>query len=337
MNKDNTLAVIIGRFQPLHNGHVDLIQEALANHDQVLLLVGSVNRETNFNNPLTPEERFALIQGQFPEESSLIVRGLKDKPTDDEWVEEVTANVMNIEEDPSKVVIYTSEKDEEFYNKSFIYNLAVKQSDGINATNIRNMWYQISGLASLPTHVHKFIEGIPEERRLALKDERLSCLLGKSVAMNGHAFGNPIEPVAHAVVVHQNKILLVKRMSVRGKGQWAIPGGFIEHTETTRMAAIRELKEETGLDLQVLRAKELATAVEENLDDLSVRTIGHNYLYIIDPMEEQPVVSLDTSECSDYMWVDTLDILTEKMNLFYNHTVVIQRLFSILGNTQGRT
>ena len=338
MNKDNTLAVIIGRFQPLHNGHVALIREALANHDQVLLLVGSVNRETNFNNPLTAEERFDLIHEQFEDETqSLIVRGLKDKPTDDEWVEEVTANVMNIEEDPSKVVLYTSEKDEEFYKTSFIYNLAIKQSGGINATDIRNMWYVLSELTSIPTHVHEFLKGIPEERRLILKNEQLSCLTQLSCAIHTHAFGNPIEPVAHAVVVHRNKILLVKRMGVRGKGQWAIPGGYVEHMETTRMAAIRELKEETGLDLQVLRAKELAAAVEENLDDLSVRTIGHNYLYIIDPMEEQPVVSLDTAECSDYMWVDTLDVLTEKMNLFYNHTVVIQRLFSVLGNAQGRT
>ncbi len=50
-----------------------------------------------------------------------------------------------------------------------------------------------------------------------------------------------------AVVIHQNKVLLVLRGKAPAKGLWAIPGGSIELGETLQAAAEREILEETGL------------------------------------------------------------------------------------------
>ena len=44
-------------------------------------------------------------------------------------------------------------------------------------------------------------------------------------------------------------LLLIKRRNDPYKGQWALPGGFVENDEDLEAAAIRELKEETGMEL----------------------------------------------------------------------------------------
>ncbi len=48
-------------------------------------------------------------------------------------------------------------------------------------------------------------------------------------------------------------IVLIKRKNDPFKGKWAIPGGFVEYGETVEKAAVREAKEETGLDVSLER------------------------------------------------------------------------------------
>ncbi len=50
-----------------------------------------------------------------------------------------------------------------------------------------------------------------------------------------------------AVVVYNNKVLLVKRKYDPCRNCWAIPGGHLEYGETIREAAVRELFEETSI------------------------------------------------------------------------------------------
>jgi 8-oxo-dGTP diphosphatase len=57
-----------------------------------------------------------------------------------------------------------------------------------------------------------------------------------------------------AVVEFANKsILLVKRRTVPFKGYWALPGGRVEAGESVEETVVREVKEETGLDVQIVR------------------------------------------------------------------------------------
>lgn len=48
-------------------------------------------------------------------------------------------------------------------------------------------------------------------------------------------------------------IVLVKRKNQPFKDFYAIPGGFVEHGETVEAAAVREAREETGLDVRILK------------------------------------------------------------------------------------
>jgi len=55
------------------------------------------------------------------------------------------------------------------------------------------------------------------------------------------------------IVFPQDTILLIKRDTVPFKGYWALPGGRAEPGETVEQTIIREVKEETGLDVTVVR------------------------------------------------------------------------------------
>jgi 8-oxo-dGTP diphosphatase len=52
-----------------------------------------------------------------------------------------------------------------------------------------------------------------------------------------------------AIVIHEGRVLLVKRSKAPSNGLWAIPGGRLELGETLQEAAERELLEETGVQI----------------------------------------------------------------------------------------
>jgi mutator protein MutT len=62
----------------------------------------------------------------------------------------------------------------------------------------------------------------------------------------------PNQPIVGvgAVIIQDGRILLEKRKNEPGKGKWSIPGGLVELGETVEQTAIREVKEETGLEVE---------------------------------------------------------------------------------------
>ncbi|USG99874.1 NUDIX hydrolase [Thermococcus argininiproducens] len=55
------------------------------------------------------------------------------------------------------------------------------------------------------------------------------------------------------VILYKNGIVLIQRRNEPYKGHWALPGGFVEYGEKVEDAAIREAKEETGLDVELIK------------------------------------------------------------------------------------
>ena len=52
-------------------------------------------------------------------------------------------------------------------------------------------------------------------------------------------------------VVRDGELLLVRRASRHGRGNWQLPGGFIEPDETIEQAVVREVQEEAGVKAEV--------------------------------------------------------------------------------------
>ncbi len=66
-------------------------------------------------------------------------------------------------------------------------------------------------------------------------------------------YNNPLPVVVCAAVRSDKKILIVKRNHEPGKNKWSLPGGFIEYDEKPEKACLRELKEETGVEGEIIK------------------------------------------------------------------------------------
>jgi ADP-ribose pyrophosphatase YjhB (NUDIX family) len=64
-------------------------------------------------------------------------------------------------------------------------------------------------------------------------------------------YDNPVPAVCAVVCDEARRVLLVQRKVPPRKGEWCLPGGFMELGETPEAAALRELSEETGLEGKV--------------------------------------------------------------------------------------
>ena len=56
-------------------------------------------------------------------------------------------------------------------------------------------------------------------------------------------------PGAGAIVFRDSRVLLVRRGAPPNQGRWSVPGGAVEIGETVERAAVRETREETGVDV----------------------------------------------------------------------------------------
>jgi ADP-ribose pyrophosphatase YjhB (NUDIX family) len=67
----------------------------------------------------------------------------------------------------------------------------------------------------------------------------------------GYIFYQNPAPAVGVIVVEEGKVLLVQRKFEPRKGGWTLPAGFVEYEEHVEDCAVRELKEETNLDVEL--------------------------------------------------------------------------------------
>ncbi|MDN3594094.1 NUDIX hydrolase [Zunongwangia endophytica] len=115
------------------------------------------------------------------------------------------------------------------------------------------------------------------------------------------------------------KIVLIKRKNDPFKGEWALPGGFVEENEDLPDAAKRELKEETGL--VVKNNEQIGTFGKPNRDPRG-RMISIVYLSLIDSEENLK----GDSDAADAKWFSIDDL----PKLAFDHDEIIKTAYDYL-------
>ena len=112
--------------------------------------------------------------------------------------------------------------------------------------------------------------------------KRLSCALGVA-----------------ALVSLENKVLLVQEAQGKFEGKWGLPKGFVDPGELPRDAALRELKEECGLDGEVVGLNSMREKILN----------GHPAIFIVYDIEVNPdQIAKPCSEISQVKYVDKSEL-----------------------------
>lgn len=349
MKYDN--AIYIGRFQPFHTAHYETVKEALKLAWRVTVVIGSCNEAPSEKNPWSGDMRTKMIRNTLTEEENerVDVRQIIDYPYNDtKWI----SQVMQLVDPKDKTCIIGYEKDaSSYYLKVFPFKHEVLPQFGdINATNIREDLYE-HGLSYANHAGGTFLtdgtlevlsfNSLEDEVYLQYKVAADSYSYNKRYREDWQAANNwakmygfdnaqftPIFVTCDAVVVQSGHVLLIQRGQNPGKGQWALPGGFLEHNEHIKTGILRELKEETDINLQdeVLdRCLTLQKVYDDPNRSTRGRLITHVGLYKLNDQKDLPKVK-GSDDAADAKWIPIDELKQEEM--FSDHFHIIKDMLS---------
>lgn len=327
---DAMFSVVIGRFQLPHDAHFDLFEEALKRSKKLIILVGSTEIPRSIKNPFTFEERSTMISqilwDRGYKSSQFVILSVPDAfYSDAMWIANVQAQVMSITKGNQDVLLVGHFKDaSSYYLKMFpqwkFHNVDML-AGGLSATQIREALF--SGQKIQGTPVTSFLD------RFKLKPE-FNQLVEEYNYIKEYkkSWDNTPYPVTFvtvdAVALCAGHVLLIKRSESPGKGNWALPGGFVNQNETLLDACLRELYEETNLMTLSNILKDRLTEVKVfDYPDRSLRgrVITHAHFFNFG-VGVPPEVS-GASDASHAEWKPLHWVFSNSNSLFEDHYHII--------------
>lgn len=334
------LAVFIGRFEPFHVGHEAVIREGLSQANKMVVIVGSSGGPRSYRNPFTYDERVAMIKGAFGEDAKrIITMPLEDATYNDEkWVKGVQEAVTKAFTEAyggwhpmAKVALIGHNKDNSsFYLKLFPQwdSIAVKDVRDMSATTIRESYFsnmQWIETDMLPASTTEFLRDFKKSPDFLNIVDEYTFVNRYKESWNAAPFP-PTFVTVDAVVVQSGHVLLVQRGARPGKGQWALPGGFLNQDEKIVDAVIRELREETKIKVPgpVLKGNIVDSKVfDDPFRSSRGRTITHAYLIHLPPDHELPKVK-GSDDAAKAKWVPLAEV--KRSEMYEDHYDMIQAM-----------
>lgn len=357
--------IVVGRFQPYHNAHHELVKHTLSLVDTAIIVLGSARKSPDVKNPFTPLRRERMIRSCFPDkiQDRLVFKAVRDYPYNENyWIAEVQNAVQSvIEQDPSvvvaedelehaanfgkiKVALVGFMKDaSSYYLKNFPqwkyeeYFQRSAESKILHGTDIREMFFREdpSWESLVPETVrHQMDEFHLSNDYTALKKEFDYI---QNYKKNTKFVGVPYEPqfiTTDAVVTCMGHILVIKRGFQPGKGLIGLPGGFLQPDLGVEDNMLKELKEETRLHLDnsILRGSIKSSKVfDYPYRSLRGRTVTHAFHIELQPSLEKglPMVRGGDDAAKAY-WMPISELGAKEEEFFEDHIHIIRHFLGLM-------
>ena len=266
------ICVFIGRFQPLHAGHLRIILHALQQAEHLIVVVGSANQPRRPDaNPFYFHERVDMIMSALPADARGRVICIPSENSDynlTDWTEsvdrDVTAKAIEVsgKSEPKISLIGHAKDHTSFYLKLFPQwgSIDVVSARQLDATNIRKAYFSPdqarvsaaleAGRASedLPQNVYGWLRDFQTTPDYFDMVEEMAFYAKCNEVFDSESYPKSRNTVTgDALIVQSSHVLLVQRGQRPGIGQWALPGGHLNTDETIYDCALREGYEETGI------------------------------------------------------------------------------------------
>jgi bifunctional NMN adenylyltransferase/nudix hydrolase len=336
MSKEYGTLVLIGRFQPLHNAHLEIIKRCTALTDNLVIITGSGKQPRTYKNPFTSEERAVMIRYAT---MGLAMRihieeNIDTIYNDQAWAVRVQGIVSKYRIAGTKTAVIGHKKDESsFYLDMFPQwdYVDVEKIEPLGATDIRDLYFKRDVnmnfiKAVVPQTTFDFLMSFKEtpEYEQVIREREFVMTYKKQYASLPYP---PIFSTADSVVIQSGHVLMIKRRAEPGKNLMALPGGYVNAAtdKSVEDAAIRELREETMIKVPepVLRGSIVRSRVYDAIDrSPRGRIITHAFLIQL-PDGELPKVK-GSDDALKAKWVPIAEIKSEET--FEDHYEIIQDL-----------
>ncbi|MFG6428567.1 bifunctional nicotinamide-nucleotide adenylyltransferase/Nudix hydroxylase [Roseateles sp. LYH14W] len=339
-----SVAVVIGRFQPFHNGHLALLSEALAAAPRVIVMMGSAHQARSPRHPFSWTERAEMLNLALTEaeRERVEVVPLRDLYDETRWVQAVRAAVeQRVGNADVTLVGHFKDATSDYLRRFSPWQLqSLPRQHRVDATDLRAALFEAepdaldgvlaSWVDQVPPGTRAFVQAWAHLPYLAALRREWTMLKAYRRAWAAAPYA-PTFVTVDLVLQCAGHVLLIQRARDPGQGLWALPGGFVEPRDTLYQSALRELEEETGLRLlpETLARALRGVAVFDHPDrSQRGRTISHTHHFDLGDRELPEVQGAD--DAAQARWVPVAELAAMEAQFFDDHFHMLDRFLGLL-------
>jgi bifunctional NMN adenylyltransferase/nudix hydrolase len=344
MSKEFQVAVFLGRFQVFHLGHLQILRKGLEISDSVLVILGSSNKPRTPKDPFTATERQDMILANLDSSDISRVQFVCQEDSlynDHLWLADLQNKVETQFPKASIALLGSIKKGESKHLELFPQWVPrLSNATSLGASQIRpiifdsnfeisteqSRWEQLKEFVPLGTFrfLLDFITDHPAVYQELVRETGYLRAYKDSWATAPYT---PIFVTVDAVVIRSGHVLVIRRGRQPGKNLLALPGGFLDAQEALVDACLRELREETRIQVPMDELKKCLGSPEvfsHPARSLRGRTITHAF-----PIDLGvgclPQVKAD-DDASEALWIPFADVYRRSNEFFEDHASIAIRL-----------